>query len=142
MANTSRDTATLAGEDNLTATGNTINQRLLIFGRPVIQKTAGSITKQDDWAIKRRGEIELEFNSKWIQSKDEAESLAQWLVNSWARNDMEYTIEIFGNPLIELTDVISLQFGDMVPSEDKFFVVSSSSNFDRGVRTTLKLRRV
>lgn len=141
IANTSRANAVMHGEDNLTTPGNTIDQKLIIFGRPVVTKDEGKITRKDKWSIRRRGEIETEFSNKWIQSKNEAEQLGNWLVEQWARGESELELELFGNPLIELTDVISVQYDDLTAPDDRFFVTAVSSGFDNGITTNVTLRR-
>lgn len=143
MANTSRDHAILNGDDNLTAKGEgSINQKLFVYGRPVIQKDEAQVVKTDDWAIRRRGEIETEYASKWVQNKDAAESLATWLTTHWTRSDSALEVEVFGNPLFELSDVVSIQYQDMTTATHKYYVVGINTSFDRGITTNLTLRRV
>lgn len=140
LCNVSRQNAVLNGDDELTNPGNTTNQKTVILGRPITTGEVGKITRKDDWAIKRRGEIEVEFDNKWVQSKDSAERLADWIVTQWARGVDEYTVEVFGNPAIELGDIVTLYYNDI--AGDRFFVTGVSNAFEAGIATTLKLRHV
>lgn len=143
MANTSRLYAILNGEDALTTRGiGTIDQKLFVYGRPVIQKDAKEIIRRDEWAIRRRGEIETEYQSKWVQNSATAEALADWLTTHWTRSDSVVTAEVFGNPLFELGDVVSIDYQDMDPSTHKFYVTGINTSFDAGITTELTLRRV
>lgn len=142
LANSHRNNAVVYGEDTLTAgADNAINQKLFVYGRPVIQKDAKEIIKTDDWAVRRRGVIETEYASKWIQNDAAAEALADWLTSRWTRSDTIVSVEAFGNPLIELTDVVGIEYDDMTATTHKYFVTAISTSFDGGLNTTFTLRR-
>lgn len=143
VVNTSRRNAVINGEDtlNVAGSGSAINQKLFIYGRPAKQQEVKSITKENEAAIRRRGIIETEYQSKWIQTEGSAQALGKWLVDTWAENLSEITVEIFGNPLIELTDMVAVQYENMTPEEHKYFVTRIATSFDAGITTTLTLRR-
>lgn len=144
LANTSRANAVLNGEDTLTVagSGSSIGQKLLVYGRAAKQHEEKKITKEYDWSIKRRGVIETEYQPKWIQTDGAANALANWLIDRWAKNLTELNVEIFGNPLIELSDVVAVQYDDMTPATHKYFVTKIDTSFDQGITTQLTLRRV
>jgi hypothetical protein len=140
MANASRENAVLSGDDSLTAGGfGTINHKMFVYGRPVIQKDAQQIVKTDDWAIRRRGTIEVEYDSQWIQNESEADRLADWLTTHWTRSDSTLDVEVFGNPLIELCDVVHVNYLDI---DANYYVTEINNSFSEGLTTTLTLRRV
>lgn len=140
LANISRQNAVVSGDDELTAGGaGTINQKLFVYGRPVIQKDAQQIVKTDDWAIRRRGTIEVEYDSPWIQNESEANRFADWLTTHWTRGDSTLEVEVFGNPLLELCDVVNVQYNDI---NDNYYVIGISNSFSQGLVTNLTLRRV
>lgn len=140
MANIDRRDAVVNGDDDVTAQGNgTINHKLFVYGRPVIQKDAQQVIKTDDTAIRKRGVIEAEYDSDWIQNEDEADRFSTWLTTNWTTSDAKVEIEVFGNPLIELTDVVTLSYKNM--TNVKFYVIGISNSFDNGLTTTLTLRR-
>lgn len=143
MANTSRQFAVLNGEDVLTTQGvGTIDQKLFVYGRPVIQKDSKTVVRRDEWAIRRRGEIETEYQSKWIQNSAEAEALAEWLTTHWTRSDSVLDLEIFGNPLIEIGDIVAVDYQEMTAATHKYYVTGIRNSFDAGITTELTLRRV
>lgn len=140
MANIRREPAVINGDDERTAMGNgTINHKLFVYGRPVIQKDAEAIEKVDEWAIRRRGPIEVEYDSPWIQNEAEAESFANWLTTHWSRSDTTLEVEVFGNPLVELTDVVHVKWKHI---DDLFYVTGITNNYSQGLSTNLTLRKV
>jgi hypothetical protein len=141
LANISRQDAIISGDDETTAMGNgTINHKLFVYGRPAIQKDAQQIEKTDDWSIRRRGIIEVEYDSPWTQNETEANNLADWLVTNWSNSDAKVEIEVFGNPLLELTDIVTLTYKNM--TNVKFYVIGINNSYEGGLSTTLTLRRV
>lgn len=140
MANISREPAVVSGDDERTARGNgTINHKLFVYGRPVIQKDAQEIKRTDDWAQRRRGTIEIDYNSIWIQNEPAAREFAKWLTTHWSRSDLTLNVEVFGNPLVELTDVVRVTYGEL---DDYFYVTSVTNTFENGLATELTLRKV
>lgn len=144
LANTSRANAVINGDDTLTVagSGDAIAQKLLVYGRAAKQHEEKKVTKEYEWSIRRRGVIETEYQPKWIQSDGAANSLGNWLINRWAKNLTELKVEIFGNPLIELSDVVAIQYNDMTPATHKYFVTAIDTSFEQGITTELTLRRV
>jgi hypothetical protein len=73
-----------------------------------------------------------------------ANIIAEWIKDHWGDGTEEYSVEVFGNPLIELGDVVAVDYARkfMTAATHKFFVTGTSTNFEQGVKTTLTLRRV
>lgn len=143
IANTARRHVVINGEDALGAGTTDVLPRnaFFIWGRPVVQKESETIIRKDKDSIMRRGEIELEFSSQWIQSKDDAKNLADWIITQWGRTSPTLSVTIFGNPLIEVTDVVAVQFNEMTPTTHQYFVTGIDTGWDNGVTTKLTLRR-
>jgi hypothetical protein len=141
LGNKSRQNAVVSGDDTLTAGGNTINHKLFVMGRPVIQKDQQTVTKTDDYAIKRRGTIEVTYDSPWIQNEDAANSLGDWLTTNWTRADSELTVNVFGNPLLELTDVVRV-IHPAKNIDENYWVTAIDNDLDEGLKTSLVLRRI
>lgn len=139
MANVSRENAIVSGDDEKTAAGGgTINHKLFVYGRPVKQEEPQSLIKEDGWSIRRRGIIELEYSSPWIQNEDEAELFGDWLTTNWSRSDSSLELVVFGNPLLEISDVVSVSYDTI---DDNFYVVGVSNSSEGGLSTTLTLRK-
>lgn len=144
LANASRDNAVINGEDTLSFPGSSVNQVLGIYGRVVTQAEAAQVIAKNDNQIQKRGRIDTEIASQWIQSKAAATDLATWITNHWSDAADEQTVEVFGNPLFEIGDVVGIEYPEksMTTSTHKYFVVSITNSFDTGVSTSLVLRRV
>jgi hypothetical protein len=81
----------------------------------------------------------VEYNSKWVQNEHEAEALADWLMEHWQRSDSKISADIFGNPLIELGDVVSVKWKTI---DADYYVVGIVNSYDGALATTLELRKV
>lgn len=145
IANTARHNAVINGEDTINTSDDApINQVLTVLGRDLDIAEAETIEKKNTLAIKKRGVIESEISSQWIQSKEMAEEIANWIVKHWSLGSEEESVSIVGNPLIEIGDVVALEYSkmNMTASNNLYFVVATSNSFKAGVETELRLRRI
>jgi len=143
-ANTARRDVVINGEDALAVSeldGEGIQNLFFVWGRPVVQKESEKITIQNDTAIRARGVIDLTFSSKWLQSKASAENLGKWITSQWSTVSPSLEVTIFGNPLIELTDVVGVQYKEKTTATHQYFVTGIDTGWDDGVTTKLTLRR-
>jgi hypothetical protein len=101
------------------------------------------VTKKNEPAIRARGEIVSELSSDWIQSKSMARTLADWMSSHWSDSVDEVQAEVFGNPLLEIGDIVNADYEqqDVSPSTHEYFVVGVSNSFENGIKTVLTLRR-
>jgi hypothetical protein len=144
IANASRQNAVLNGEDTLTyGTDNAVEQKMLITGRTVQQAEAVDYVVTNDQAVAARGEIELTISSKWIQSKAAAVSLGDWIVDNWSEPSDNVEINVFGNPLLQIGDVVSVNYPpkDMDETTHKYWIIGIGNDWDNGLGTNLQLRR-
>jgi len=146
LANTSRSTAIVNGEDTLTFAGSTssINPIMAVIGRSITVSDGETVEVRNEDQTRKRGEIETEISSQWIQSKRMAEEIGDWIKNHWSVGADEQSVVVFGNPLIEIGDVVAVEHPalDMHAGTHKYFVVGANSSFDSGLETTLHLRRI
>jgi hypothetical protein len=144
LANTARHDAVAKGTDEYTAgADNAIEQNLLIYGRVVTQDEEKTYTVKDDNAIRRRGVVEVDINNNWIQTEEAAKDLGNWIASVWAGGCDELAVSVFGNPLLEVGDLVAVNFPDkhMLRADQEFFVVGISAEWDNGLGTQLTLRR-
>jgi hypothetical protein len=81
------------------------------------------------------------FNSDWIQKNSDVLDLANWIKNIWSKKQTLVTMEVFGNPLICVGDVIGINYpynGMNIPN--KFLVTSVNHSFSEGLETTITCR--
>lgn len=81
------------------------------------------------------------FNSEWIQKNSDVTDLANWIKNLWSKKQSLVSMEVFGNPLICVGDVISINYpynGMTIPN--KFLVTSVNHSYSEGLETSITCR--
>lgn len=144
LANASRFNSVVNGEDTKTyGSDNPVDQQLMITGRTIQQGEAQDYEVENEQAIRARGEISLEVASEWIQSESAAKALGDWIVENWSEPADNVEVEVFGNPLFQIGDLISVNYPprDMEAATHKYFIISLDNSWDNGLVTTLSLRR-
>jgi hypothetical protein len=146
VANVGRNHAILKGEDTLLFAGTsaTVNQVFMVLGRDLEVADEETIIKRNEQSIRARGIIDTELSSDWMQSKEMAEAVADWIQAHWSMGVDELTVEIFGNPLVEVADVVEIDYEieHMTPATHRYFVTGISNSWESGISTTLTLRRI
>ena len=146
IANTTRMTAIANGEDSAVyaGSGQSVNQIMAVIGRSITTADSDNVVSTDTDQVRARGVIESEISSPWIQSESMAQEIADWIKGHWSKGADEQTVTVFGNPLLEIGDVVTIDYpeADMNISTHKYFVTSTQTTFDTGMETVLVLRRV
>lgn len=142
IANTQRHNAVIHGEDRLTyaGSGQGINQILTVLGRALVIDEAEEVIAENTDQIRARGKSESELTSTWIQSKAMAKDLADWIRNNFTYGNDHVSLEVFGNPLIEVADVVRVEHEEYGISGD-YFVIAVNNSYEAGIITTVDLRR-
>ena len=85
----------------------------------------------------------IELQSDWIQSKESADSILKILAISSEPFSKDITVEIFGNPLLQIGDVVTLSYKLKNISNITFFVAGISQVWSNGgLRTVLTLNQL
>jgi len=83
------------------------------------------------------------FQSTWIQSESDAKSLFSWIKNQWSKQQQSINLEIFGNPAIEIGDVITINYPEnALDGTQKFLVTNVNTNFEEGLGTSITARSI
>ena len=83
------------------------------------------------------------FQSTWIQSEADAKSLFTWIKGQWSKQQQSINMEIFGNPVIEVGDIITVNYPkNNLDGTQKFLVTNVKSNFDGGLSTSISARSI
>ena len=144
LGNKYRTNAVVNGEDLVSfGANNPVDQRILIYGRTVTQDDEKTYTVRNEPAILRRGEVALDVSSPWIQTEAAAKDLGTWITTHWSGGADEIEVESFGNPLLQIGDVVSINYPilNMGTSTHKYFIVGIEQSYSKGLTTTFKLRR-
>lgn len=84
----------------------------------------------------------VQIDSEWIQSLDSAKRLVRLIEKSIDGFSRTVNIKIFGNPLIQVGDVITLSYSLKGISGQKYVVHSVSNEFRSGLETSLTLKKI
>ncbi|QIN94030.1 minor tail protein [Streptomyces phage Wakanda] len=144
IANAYPTNAIVNGEDTLTyGKDNPVTHKMVVTGRTVQRAEPKDYVVEDKQAIRARGEITLDFQSDWIQSESAAKALGDWIVKNWAEPTDEVEVNIFGNPLLQVGDIVAVNYPPkhMVATTHKYWVLSVTQQWDNGPTTSLTLRR-
>lgn len=145
LTNVYRENAILNGEDTLTfGPDNPVEQRLMIYGRTVNKEDEKTVNVKNENGIRRRGTVETEIQSEWLQSEQSAKDLADWIDHHWSQGADEVEAEIYGNPLLQIGDLVSVNYPqkDFDPVSHRYFIVGQVREYNGGYGTTrLTLRR-
>ena len=144
LVNASRRDAIVKGEDKITAgEDNSIDQKLFVYGRTLYQEDENELVKKDEQSIRRKGSVSLEFDNKHIQTQSAADDLGQWVIDLWGSGADEVSVELFGNPLLQLGDLVTVNYPakGMDPSTHLYYVVQVQGEHDQGYSTKMIMRR-
>ena len=84
----------------------------------------------------------VQLDSEWIQSKSAANKMLKIVEMGMDGFSTSLSLNIFGNPLIQIGDVIKLTYNLNGIVDQKYVVTSVSHSFNQGLSTTLGLSRV
>jgi len=83
-----------------------------------------------------------QVDSPWIQSQEAAQRLLSVIEKGFDGFSKDTTVQIFGNPLVQVGDVITINYSLSKLNQQKYAVHSVSHNFSQGLKTTLVLNMI
>ena len=84
----------------------------------------------------------LQLDSEWIQSKESAYKMLKVVEMGLEGFSKTVSLNIFGNPLIQVGDIVTLNYSLNGISSQMYMVQSVSHSFDTGLSTSLKMNRI
>ena len=143
LLNDSEKVQFLQGEYETETVNARRSQSTWIDGKGFLIADSREVEEKDEDSIDRIGLLPIEFESRWIQDYDSARDLARWVKNRFGKNSEVYTLTVFGNPLVEVGDVVNLIWPEKGFSDDlRWAVVSISPTWNSGLETTVKVRKI
>jgi hypothetical protein len=118
------------GSSNFYIYGNTLGQ-------------SGQLEYSTDESAEYANKEPIIFDSKWIQTLRDAESLANWIKNTVLNRGKVVKISIFGNPLITVGDIVSIKYpynGFPLNNTEKLIVTNVNQSYSEGLETTISCR--
>jgi hypothetical protein len=83
-----------------------------------------------------------QIDSTWIQSEEAANKLLRVIEKGFDGFSKDTTIQLFGNPLIQVGDVVTINYSLSKLNQQKYAVHSVSQAFNQGLKTTLVLNQI
>ncbi len=145
IGSTGRDGAVISGEDNSIFIDESINQFFIIQGNTLdISEETKTKTFLNKNSIRRIGEVELKFESQWIQTERQAILLGDYIVNNWAQAVDFVNVDGFFPPYLQLGDTVSLDLPaqNYKPNTHKYAIIGITMGFREGLNSGLSLRRI
>lgn len=122
------------------AENDQVNPQLFVKARVIVPGDQYEISKI---LPESSGTYEISIESDYIQSKDQAEVALRMISRSISNPTKSINVKIFGNPLIQLGDVVKFNFytNKIQSSPEDFYVVSKiQQEYKDGLSTSLTLK--
>lgn len=92
-----------------------------------------------DYGIKRP----IIFETKWIQRSEDAERLGEWIKNKVINKGRIIKLEVFGNPLLQIGDTISVKYDyQNFTGEENMVITNITHSFITGLKTSITCRTI
>jgi hypothetical protein len=103
---------------------------------------SGVLEYVDDSSNEFTSEEPVIFSSQWLQNNTDVINLAKWIKTQWAKKQMVSSLEMFGNPLISVGDVISIKYDyhGLDGTTQKFIVTNVDHSYSEGLSTSIVCR--
>lgn len=83
------------------------------------------------------------FQTNWLQNENDVARLADWLKTQWAKKQLIINMEVFGNPLLQVGDIIKISYPyQNLTDSQKFIVLSVSHSHEVGISTSITCRSI
>lgn len=81
------------------------------------------------------------FASNWIQTEPDVKNLADWIQKQWAKKQSVIQLDIFGNPMISVGDVVEIDYDyQELPAGQKYLVTAVQQKYMEGLETGIVCR--
>ena len=84
----------------------------------------------------------IQLDSEWIQSKQAAYKMLKIVQKGLEGFSKNVSLNIFGNPLIQVGDIVELTYSLNGILQQRYLVHSVSHSFSKGLSTSLNLKRI
>jgi len=124
-----------------TLVDSSLGTQINVIGNNLI-KTAG-IVYQEDETNKYASQEPISFTSEWLQDQADAVELSSFIKSQWSKNNIVLEMEVFGNPLLSVYDIITVShsFNEIDPNQ-KFVITSISHSWNDGLETSITARSI
>ena len=83
------------------------------------------------------------FESKWLQNEADVKKLAAWIKSNVVNKGKVVELEVFGNPLLKIGDIVSINYPYQgLAGTEKFMIVKISHSYQEGLETSITCRLI
>ena len=115
---------------------------LYVLGNKI--QRSGAIDYDTDQSTDSENKESVVFDSSWIQSEEDAKTLAEWLKSNSLNKGRFVDMTVFGNPTLSAGDIVTINYPilGMTESSDKYIITRCSLEYSEGVTTTVSCRAI
>jgi hypothetical protein len=141
VANTSRIGTQL--NDTLYLEDGTTRQNVfMVYGVGIVKVESEDVETKDSASIRRYGVEEFSFSNPWVNSKNQATSLANYIRKFWKGGQQNFEATVFPNPALQVRDRVSVSNAEKgFVGGDTWFVNGITLSYDGGLTSTVDLVR-
>jgi hypothetical protein len=121
---------------------DTIDSNLypLVYGSIVETQQEIEVEKKNADSIRKFGENKIDLGGQWITTRAAADNLCEWVIDIMADGREIHEIDTFDNPLIEIGDVVDIDYDAKgLTTTSKYLVQAVSRSWSDGLETSVKL---
>jgi len=107
-------------------------------------RSPGVIDYDTDQSNDSKPKESVIFDSSWIQSEEDAKSLAEWIKSNALNKGSFIDLRVFGNPLLSAGDIVSINYPilGMSQTSAKYIITRCSLEYSGGVSTSIACRAI
>lgn len=126
------------------AGGNGIDHQLALFGYVLEEKDETTLNREDRNAIRDRGRVQMDIDANWISEENQAQELADWVVQHFSDPKDVLDVEYFGDASIAIGDKCSIRYKKGDIDKGWVYVVFgvTKTYSSKGLEMRLDLRRM
>jgi hypothetical protein len=105
---------------------------------------SGIIDYDTDQSNDSENKESVVFDSSWIQSEEDAKSLAEWIKSNTLNKGRFVDLRVFGNPILSAGDIVSINYPilGMSQTDNKYIITRCSLEYLEGVSTSISCRAI
>jgi hypothetical protein len=109
-----------------------------------IQRSPGVIDYDTDQSNDSEPKESVIFDSSWIQSEEDAKSLAEWIKSNTLNKGSFLDLKVFGNPILSPGDIVSINYPILGMSQNsvKYIITKCSLEYLEGISTSISCRAI
>jgi hypothetical protein len=115
------------------------NETFLIAGSTLFLGAEQTLDYKDKDLIDQFGEKTVELTGTWIQRRESAEDLGKFIRDRFGTQTSNYDLEIYGNPLIQVGDIVSVYWPGKRIANFTYVVTKVSNGWNNGLDTNISM---